>query len=233
MPGEVIQFLPEVIPPGLPSTIQDPTLRSLLQALKREVMTELNCHQVGRVISFDVNTQKAKVEIQMQRVVYNQTQTAEGKLQYVPAVITYPVLGDVPVFVLSGGTGVMTFPIVAGDDCLVLFNDRDLDLWYVGGQISPPNSGRLHSLSDGLAIIGFRRALNPVSNYSSTDVEMRNLGGKIAIAEKIGISNDSTSLREALDAVITALTALNAKTGPSAATQIAAAQTLISNLLKT
>jgi hypothetical protein len=39
-------------------------------------------------------------------------------------------------------------------------------------------------------------------------------------------------LKLTLEAIITALTALNAKTGPSAATQISAANTLISNLLK-
>lgn len=232
MPSEILQLIPEIISQLLPSSVQDPTLRALLQNLKREVMVDLNCHQVGRIISFDPATQKAKVEIQMQRVVYNQVQAAEGKLQYVPTTVTYPVLGDVPVFIPSGGTATMTFPFAAGDPCLVLFNDRDIDLWYVGGSISPPNSGRLHSLSDGLAIVGFRPAARAVSDYSTTDWVIKNLGGKIAVAEKIGISNDTTSLLDVLNAVITALTALNAKTGPSAATQIAAAQSQITDLLK-
>lgn len=230
--GDQIQTVEEIVSQALPNAIQDPSLRSLLVALKRETMVDINCHQIGRVVGFDATKQTVQVAIQMQRVVYNQTQKTDEKLQFQPLLYSYPLLVDVPVYVPGGGTGTITFPIATGDFCLLLFNDRDIDIWYQGGQVSPPNSGRVHNLSDAFAIVGFHNATNRIADYSTTDVEIRNLAGKIAVAAKIGISNADTSLLLVMDALITALTALNLKTGPSAATQITALQALYQLLLK-
>lgn len=239
------QFLAESPNAGL-QTIQDPDTRSLLQTLKREIARALNCHQVGRIVSFDADKQTATVQIMVQRAVYNQVQANNGALQFTPNVVDYPLLTDCPVFVHSGGGGRITLPVTAGDSCIVLFNDRDLDLWFETGAAAIPNSSRAHSFSDGMVLVGFRNLANRLTDYSATDIELRNLGGVIQVAAKLGISNASTSLLIALTDVmntltvaVAALTALNAKTGPSAATEIAAVATsitatqlVISSLLK-
>ena len=124
-------------------------------------------------------------------------------------------------------------PVSPGDSCLVLFNDRDIDNWYESGAVTAPNTARTHDLSDGLVIVGFRHQANPISAYSE-EVQLRH-GTTIIGLEYDGLirfQNSITSLKLTLEAIITALTALNGKTGPSAATQISAANTLISNLLK-
>lgn len=250
-------------------SIPDPDLRALLQANRDEIFASLRCHAIGVIVSFDPDAITASVRIAAQALVFNQPQSIDGKLQTTPKIIDYPVLTDVPVFVPSGGAGRMTFPVAAGDTCLLLFNDRDLDNWFQSGAAMPPNSPRMHSLSDGLAIVGFRSRANPVPSYSATDIEIILAGGRVAIradgsvelssvlggtAEltaagdviltsasggtmtldaKVLIANDSGSLRAAMDLVILALTALNAKTGPSAAVQIAAANTALQDLLRT
>jgi hypothetical protein len=301
--------------------IENPDLRALLNAHRDEIFSSFNCHQIGTIVSFDKDRQSATVRINAQRVVFDKPQTTTEGLQQQPRVLDYPALTDVPVFFASGGNARLTLPIAAGDTCLLLFNDRDLDAWWTTGGTSAPNSSRMHSLSDALALVGFRSLANKVEDYSGTDAELRfgdavvsiapdgtitlkvaedgpsavlapdgtivlaasdatatmkadgeveilsagaarlalkadgtavishgsdevvvnpdgsvemknSAGAKVRIASKVKINGASGDLLTALNAVVTALTALNAKTGPSAAAQIALAQTAITDLLE-
>ena len=215
--------------------IADPDLRALLLGLKDEIGWGLNCHQVGSVVSFDPLTQQASVRIMMQRVVCNTQQTSSGQLQTTPAIVDYPILVNCPVFCVTGGGFVVTMPVAAGDPCLLLFNDRDIDNWFSTNSVAPPNTSRAHDLSDGFALVGFRNLQNPVSNYSATAMEMRSKDNtaKLSIAQtlsqllngteikiavgttaidmdsstgKVGIQNGSTSLKAVLDQLCTVLT---------------------------
>jgi hypothetical protein len=257
--------------------IPTPTLRDLLNAHRDEIMAGFNCHQTGTIVSFDATKQTAQVQLNVQRTVYNKLQTTEAQPN-TPVIINYPVLVDVPVFFLTGGTARITMPVAAGDTCLVLFNDRDLDPWFTTGTQAAPNTSRMHSLADGLALVGFRSQANKAENYSTTDIEIRHGDSLVSVksdgyieiiaprtwikgtaknnriqnledggitlqsdktagasgvylTEKVRIANTGGDLLTTLNLVITALTALNSKTGPSAATQITAAQTAITNLL--
>lgn len=210
-------------------------LRALLQAHQQELFTTFNCHQVGSIVSFDAAKQTATVKIAMQRLVFNQPQGAGEQLQLFPTIVEYPALVDCPVFVNSGGGSVLTMPVEAGDTCLILFNDRDFDTWFSTGSTVQPNTLRTHSLADGLILVGFRNLRNPVLSYSITDAELRNdkLGGQVSLGTKVGIKNNSTSLLTTLNAIISALSALDAlKTGGSASGSIAAAQSQVTALLK-
>lgn len=258
--------------------VPTPTLRDLLNAHRDEIFASFNCHQTGTIVSFDATKQTAKVQLNVQRTVYNKLQTSQEQ-PTTPTVINYPVLVDVPVFFLTGGNARITMPVAAGDTCLVLFNDRDLDPWFTTGAQAQPNTSRMHSLADGLALVGFRSMANKEAAYSSADLEIWHgesrikmkangdielwgpnatmngttkgnyirlysdgivqfyadtTGGAsyITLTDKLAFGNSAgASLHTALNAVITALTALNGKTGPSAATQITAAQTAINDIL--
>jgi hypothetical protein len=157
-----------------------PDLRSLLTDLKKEIFYGLNCHQVGVINSFDPTTQTATVQIQVLRNIGN-TQVA------------YPLLTDCPVIFPSGGGAYMTFPVAKGDPCLVLFNDRDLDLWFTTGNVVGPNSARAHSLSDGIVLVGIRNKTNPPP-YTANDAVMLALGTasvKITTAGVVRITKGS------------------------------------------
>lgn len=194
--------------------VQEPDLNSLLAQLKLDVLFSLNCHQVGSVVSFNAANQTAEIQLSMLRVVGDRT-------------VRYPVLVDCPVFVHTGGSACITMPVQAGDTCLVLFNDRNLDSWFSTGNTVAPNNRRAHDLSDGLALVGFRNLANGVSNYSTDSVDIR------AGANRVAINNNSTSLKALIDAVVTALFALNsAKTGGDASASITPVQTLANQLLK-
>lgn len=209
------------------STVYDPNLKSLLDQVKRDVLTTINCSQVGEIVVFDAAKQTAQIQLKIMRLVADRT---AQPVVYIPKIC--PLLIDCPVMVLSGGSGRITFPILPGDTCLVVFNDRDIDNWFKTGATLPPNSTRLHDLSDGLAIVGFRTQANAISGYNTTDAELRFAGGALKVNNKIALDGADAGLKSTLQKIIDALTALNGKTGPSAVTQINAAQTEANNFLQ-
>jgi len=203
------------------ASIAAPDMRLLLDTWMNNSALKLNCHRIGTIVSFDSAKQTASVQIAALAVFGDKT-------------VAYPVLTQCPVFVPSGGTGCLTFPVSAGDSCLVLFNDRDIDNWYESGAVVAPNTARTHDLSDGLVIVGFRHQANPIPAYS-TDVELRNNTAIVGLEDngKISIRNQDTTLKNVMTTLITALNKLDEKSpSGSASVQIALVNTLIQQLLK-
>jgi Phage protein Gp138 N-terminal domain len=242
--------------------IADPGLRNLFQSLKDEIFWNFNCHEVGIIAAFDPATQQAQVQIMVQRVVFNQVQQTGGALQITPNIVDYPILVNCPVFCMTGGGCVVTMPVAEGDPCLLLFNDRDIDVWFSSGSKAPPNTARAHDLSDGFALVGFRNMTNLISGYSSTAAEVRTTDntGKVSIAQaisqlinatevklavgttvidltsQVGIQNATTSLKTVMDMLFALLTAWTDTHGdtpnPTTLAAIAAAKTQSDALLK-
>ena len=61
-----------------------------------------------------------------------------------------------PVVFPGGGGFALTFPVAAGDECLVVFASRCIDAWWQSGGVGEPMEPRMHDLSDGFALIGVR-----------------------------------------------------------------------------
>lgn len=148
----------------------EPTLASVLQLHKEDVMYSINCHQIGEIVSFNPSTQTAEVQIKMLRMM-------NGELKQ------YPVLIDCPCVVLSGGKGRLTMPISAGDSCLVLFNDRDIDNWYSGGQSVAPRTERKHNFADAIALVGIRNRQNEITDYLNDGVELKHGNSSIKLRD--------------------------------------------------
>ena len=96
-------------------------------ALKKEILSSLHCALPGIVESFDDASGMACIRL---------------------AFSGMPLLRDVPVFICN--------EVNAGDACLVIFADCDTDAWF-DGEEGEPASGRMHSLSDAFAFVGFKR----------------------------------------------------------------------------
>ncbi|KAA6459620.1 hypothetical protein DYQ86_16000 [Acidobacteria bacterium AB60] len=88
-----------------------------------------------------------------------------------------PVIVDCPVIYMGGGPFVATFPIQVGDEALVIFADRCIDAWWQSGQVRPQAELRMHSLSDGFALIGPRSLANAIPNVSTSTAQLRSLDG--------------------------------------------------------
>lgn len=159
------------------------SLASVLELFRQSVMYQLNCHQVGEIVSFDPVTQTAEVQIKMTKDQNDKT-------------VEYPVLLDCPCVVLSGGAGNLTFPIKQGDSCLVLFNDRDIDNWYASGQKMNPRTPRTHNFSDAIALVGIRNKQNQLSGYLTDGTELKYGGSTIQLQDnKVTITNGTTQVQ--------------------------------------
>lgn len=187
--------------------IEAPSISEVLDDLKKTVLSELNCHAIGTIESFDTTNQTAKIMIAYKRVV-------SGKIY------SYPLLVDCPVVVITGGNASLRMPIVSGDQCLVFFNDRDIDNWFDGGQVTTLNSKRMHDLSDGIALVGIRSLRNSLDNYDADAAELLNGNTKISLKDKIIIENASKNLKSLIDGLIDELasTTVTIASGSSAGT---------------
>lgn len=182
--------------------ITEPTLADLLQLLKKDIFLSMNCHALATVQSFDPAKQTVQATVNYKRT-YSQ-RSPDGT--YHDVLKDYPLMLDVPVIIMSGGAASLTFPIAAGDTCLILFNDRDIDNWFQSGQIAPLASGRLHDFADGIALIGLRAGSAPLDEYDSEHAGIRWNDVRIQASDsKILLKNGGDSLNDILQDLITAI----------------------------
>jgi hypothetical protein len=210
-----------------------PTLINVVNALREDIFSSLQCHAVGKIEEFNELEQIATVSIEYQRQVENNPDTFERA--------DYPNLIDIPVIVLGGGNGSIRFPIKAGDNCLVLFNDRDLDGWFTTGSKGPLSSDRKHSFCDGVALVGIRSMADSFDDYDPDRTELVHNKLKVSLKDKLRIKNDASDLYAILDGVLGILSALqttNAVPGspsfisPAQASQVTLFKTQLSLLME-
>jgi hypothetical protein len=120
----------------------------------------------GIIVSFDVSTQTAVV----QPAIKENIRDINGNQTSLPL----PLLLDVPIVLPRGGNFVLTMPIAAGDECLVVFADMCIDAWFSLSGVQNQIEKRRHDLSDAFAIMGCWSQPNKITNYSTTKVELRN-----------------------------------------------------------
>lgn len=187
--------------------VADPNLKDLLDMLKKDIMVNLNCHHIATVQEFDAEDQTVTA-----KVVYSKTffyRQANGL--YKAKLVDYPLIVDAPVIILGGGNATLTFPISKGDDCLVLFNDRDIDNWFAGATSGAVATGALHSFSDALVLVGIPAT---IQDYDTTRALLRKGAVKIgAGATKILLRNADTTLNTLLGQLITAIKNISVSPG--------------------
>lgn len=173
---------------------QEPQLKDLLDLALRQSSLNLNCHAVGTVQEFNPATQVASVTINYKKTI-NEPNVVTSI--YAQKLVDYPLLVDAPVIALGGGGFCLTMPIAKGDECLVLFNDRDMDNWYATGATGAAvDTGRAHSFSDAIILVGLRSTPNVVIDYDADGVALRNKLGTVKIKltdSTIKLSNGATA----------------------------------------
>lgn len=159
----------------------EPELKDLLDLFKKDILLGFNCHHVGTVEFFDPILQTVKATINYKKTYFEKDLLGN----YSPKLIDYPVIIDAPVITLGGGNGALTFPIASGDECIIFFNDRDIDNWFSGSSGSAVATGRLHSFSDAIILIGPRSMANVLLNLNMDGPELRTEDGvaKVAVTD--------------------------------------------------
>ena len=115
----------------------------------------------GIIASFDPDTQTASVQPAIQRIF-----TEKGA-------VNLPLCVDVPVAFPGGGDFFLTFPVKAGDECILMFSERAIDNWHASGGTQTPSEYRLHDLSDGIAIVGLNSQPHKLAALQMTGAELR------------------------------------------------------------
>ena len=197
----------------------DPSLMDLLNLFKKDIFLTLNCHAIGTVQSFNSTNQTAAISINYTKVFQvNGANGPEAQLR------SYPVLFDCPVIFLrgNGGTAYLSFPIKVNDECLIFFNDRDIENWFTNGG-NVPNTNRLHSFSDAIALVGLWPSASSTGVASIPDFDMDRAVLKMNQAQVavgfnnlIKIANNTYTLNQILQQLIStiqAITVIGVKTG--------------------
>ena len=115
----------------------------------------------GVVQSYDAATQTVSVQPAIKRVFSEKGATH------------LPVCVDVPVCFPGGGDFYLTFPVKAGDDCILVFSERCIDFWHANGGVQLPAEYRLHDLSDAFAIVGVNSQPRKLASVQTDGAELR------------------------------------------------------------
>lgn len=122
----------------------------------------------GIIQSFDATEQTVTVQCAIREKI-----NMDGNLSWQDI----PLLLDVPIIFPRAGNYILTMPIQAGDECLVVFGDSCMDAWWQSGGVQNQIDCRRHDLSDGYAIVGLYSQPRRISNYSTNTAQLRNLSG--------------------------------------------------------
>ncbi|WP_368753716.1 Gp138 family membrane-puncturing spike protein [Klebsiella pneumoniae] len=146
--------------------------------LAQAIMSAMRVSIPGIIQSFDPDAVTA--------VVQPAIKGAEKDESGAEVSVNLPLLVDVPVVFPRGGGCTLTFPVKAGDECLVIFADRCIDFWWQSGGIQEPVDERMHDLSDAFCIVGPQSQAKKIGGISTTAAQLRTDDGSAFIEVAAG-----------------------------------------------
>ncbi|SPA44830.1 Gp138 family membrane-puncturing spike protein [Cupriavidus taiwanensis] len=148
--------------------VDDPevSLREAFDGLRAGIWTALP----GVIQSFDDGAMTCEVQPTIKIPVRRINGTVES--------VALPLLVDCPVQFPSGGNCSLTFPVAPGDECLVVFASRCIDGWWQSGGVQEQAELRMHDLSDGFVLLGFRSKPRALAGVSATAAQLRTDDGQ-------------------------------------------------------
>lgn len=123
-----------------------PTMLSAFKALEDCINYNMNCVKVATIVEFDESTLTAKCRVNNKRLL-NLKDDGNQILQDYPDIYA-------KVCFFGWGDIAITHPVNAGMEGLLLFNDRELETWFLTGEPGELAYDRCHDLSDAIFICG-------------------------------------------------------------------------------
>lgn len=114
----------------------DPDLAKMLERYGDSLSSRFKCHRVGKITKFDSERMVVSVRL-LDKMLFRDT------------VQDFTELTDLPLVVYGNAKSRLTLGDVTGSECVVHFNDTDIDLWFATGEAYEPNTARQHDWSDG------------------------------------------------------------------------------------
>ena len=133
------------IPAKANSLTSTPNWIQTLDGVCKKTAYELNCVRIGIVQTFYPEDLTVDVLIANKKTV---------KLNKDGTQVTadYPLIRAKVVYC----NPFETFPISEGDECVMLFSDREIESWFINGGVNPEGYPRMHEKTDAVAIFGIR-----------------------------------------------------------------------------
>lgn len=121
-----------------------PTIFTILQSLRESMLyCDINCCRIGIIEEFYGDSLQAKVSI-VNKMMIDVAEDGSQILQdYAPVIAK----------ICYAGNG-FSYPLKKGDCGILLFNDREIESWYINGDINQLAYNRCHSLTDAIFIAG-------------------------------------------------------------------------------
>lgn len=160
----------------------EPSLMGVLKVLKENIFETMCCIKIGYIDSYDYDTRVSRVVIYNKRVI-GLNDKGEHILE------DYPPLYCKTLF-LGGGNNGMNWNIEQGDECIVFFNDTEIETPWISGQISDIKYGRQHNYTDAICLTGFTTL--PKVTATDTNLNLYSKNGIINIDGDTVINGDLT-----------------------------------------
>lgn len=122
-----------------------------LEGVSQKTAYEINCMRIGIVQTFYYEDLTVDVLIANKKT---QRYTREG----VQVVSDYPIIRAKVVYC----DPFITFPINPGDECVLLFADREIENWFINGEVNPEGYPRMHEMTDAVALFAIRSLPNMI-----------------------------------------------------------------------
>lgn len=126
-----------------------------------ERLKQVHTSMPGIIVSFDPGTQVAEVQPSIKRMF-----TKKGP-------VDLPLCVDVLCAFPGGKRFYLTYPVEPGDECILIFSERCIDLWYLEGDTQEPDDYRMHDMSDAMAIVGINNLTKPIEDFQMDGIEIR------------------------------------------------------------
>lgn len=167
------------------------------RALAEKISSEIRVAAPGIIQAYNAATNTATVQLAIRERVSQPDGTN--------ADTAIPMLLDCPVMMPRGGGYALTFPVAAGDECLVIFADSCIDAWWQSGGIQNQLEKRRHDLSDGIVVPGLWSLPRGISPGEGIRITAEAGGASVAVtADKVEMITGGMTL--ALTAAGLALT---------------------------
>lgn len=158
------------------------TIYDLLQALKDTINYNLNCVKIATVISFNPSTLTVKCRVNNKRL-------RQLKNDGNQVLEEYPDIYAKCHFFGWGGIGAV-YPIEPGMEGFLLFNDRELETWFLTGNGGKLAYDRCHDLTDAIFVCGLHSQPNLASlPYMPDTLHIYYKGSDIQIQDEKIIEN--------------------------------------------
>lgn len=143
-------------------------LTNVLEKFEQRILKKINCVKIGTITAFNVSSNTVNVSIS-----------------------GYTEIQDIPFSYISGANFSIQVPIQAGDICILLCNDTDLDNFMNNSGQEPAFSEDIHGLSGCIALVGLKNLSTAISDYITNGIRIKYNSTTLEITGS-GISTNSS-----------------------------------------